>query len=162
MHVRFGNFLLAFDLIKAFNQISLSELDQNRLIFLWYRNISKGDFSLIGFKNLRLSFGLRCSLAILMIGIYIILNQNTENYDDKLINLKKLLYQLAYMDDIGLVANSEEELIWGSNQLEGIFSSYQFGLQRFVSNHSKLHADFNPEETEGDNIKKLRVETEYF
>ena len=155
LHLRFGKFLLAFDLVKAFNQISLSEVDQNRLIFLWYRNVSKGDLTLIGYRNLRLSFGLRCSPTILMIGLYIILMQNTENDDFKLINFKKLLYQLAYMDNIGFVADSEDELFWGSNQLEGIFSSYKFGLQQFISNHSKLHADFNPDENENDTVKKL-------
>ena len=36
LQLRFGMFLLCFDLEKAFNQIALMENDQNRLLFLWY------------------------------------------------------------------------------------------------------------------------------
>ena len=68
IQLRFDKYLLIFDLVKAFNQIELSEADSARLLCLWYKNLSKGDFSLICYRNVCLTFGLRCSPTILMLG----------------------------------------------------------------------------------------------
>ena len=58
--LRFDEKLLCFDLKKAFLQIELPEIDQNRLCFLWFKDAANGDFSIQAYKNIRLSFGLRC------------------------------------------------------------------------------------------------------
>lgn len=42
--LRFDEKLLCFDLKKAFLQIELPELDQNRLCFLWFKNVGTDDF----------------------------------------------------------------------------------------------------------------------
>ena len=67
---RFDSNMLIFDITKAFLGIQLNECDQNKLMCLWYKNVEKGDYSLIAYKNLRLSFGLRPSPTILMLGLY--------------------------------------------------------------------------------------------
>ena len=58
MLLRFDSYLILFDIKEAFLNIELREMDSNMLMFLWYKNVEKGDFSLIGYRNKRLSFGL--------------------------------------------------------------------------------------------------------
>ena len=70
LHLRFDQFLLCFDICKAFNQISLNEVDRSKLCFLWYKNVSRENFEIIGYKNCRLPFGFRCSPTILMLALY--------------------------------------------------------------------------------------------
>ena len=79
IHLRFDEKLLVFDLRKAFNILALNENDQDRLLFFWYKNVNKGDFSLVTFKNVRLSFGFRCSPFLLVISLYYILVIQSSN-----------------------------------------------------------------------------------
>ena len=62
-----------FDLCNAFNHIALSDTDSNKLQFLWFNNVEKGNFEVVGYRNVRLSFCLRCSPTILLLGLYKIL-----------------------------------------------------------------------------------------
>ena len=57
LQLRFGENLLCFDLVKAFLMIGLREVDQNRLLFLWYRNVRKNYFTVIAYRMKRLAFG---------------------------------------------------------------------------------------------------------
>ena len=61
LHLRFDEILLSFDLKKTFLQIKLENVDSNRLLFLWFRDIENNNFNMIGYRNLRLPFGLRAS-----------------------------------------------------------------------------------------------------
>ena len=108
MHLRFDEKLLIYDLQKAFNQVCLREEDSNRLLCLWFRNVEKGDFSLVGYRNVRLSFGLRCSPALLLLGLFKILVMDAQCDSDYLKNLKSLLYQCLYMNNGAITMNSKE------------------------------------------------------
>ena len=92
MNLRFGSKLLRYDIKKAFNQILLTEEDQNKLLFFWYRNVSRNDFTLVAYRNVRLSFELRCSPTLLMLSLYYILVM--DDCDSNLTDIKRLLYQL--------------------------------------------------------------------
>ena len=138
IHLRFGKYICCFDLKKAFNQIGLEEVDQNRLLFLWFKNISKQDFSIVGYRNCRLPFGLRCSPTILMLGMYKMLVMDSDSDSPQLKNLKNLIYQLSYMDNCAFTAESTESLRWMYEQLDNIFSPYKFGLQQFMTNDISL------------------------
>ena len=94
LQLRFGGNLLCFDLVKAFLMIGLREVDQNRLLFLWYRNIRKNDFTVIAYRMKRLAFGLTCSPCTLMLALYRILILDSEDDDD---DMKKLKYLIPYM-----------------------------------------------------------------
>ena len=61
LHLRFDEILLFFDLKKAFLQIKLKDVNSNRLLFLWFRDIENNNFNTIGYRNLRLPFGHRGS-----------------------------------------------------------------------------------------------------
>ena len=139
LELRFDSKLLVFDLVKAFNQICLSENDSARLLCLWHKNISKGDFSLTYFKNDRLPFGLRCSPTLLMLGLYIILIVNVVNDNEFLINLKKMLYHLFYMDNGAVTSNDSDYLMKCYDCLNEIFNEYGFQLQQFTTNCPILH-----------------------
>ena len=140
IHLRFDEKICCFDVKKAFNNISLDDVDQNRLLFLWFRNIDRRDYSIVAYKNVRLSFGLRCSPALLLLGMYKILILDATSDPKRLGNLKSLIYQLCYMDNCAFTARDHESLMWGFNQLESIFCPYKFGLQQYVSNDRDLQS----------------------
>ena len=143
LHLRFGKYLFCFDIQKAFSMIELPEVDQERLLFLWFRNVEKGDLSVVAYKNLRLSFGLRCSPAILLLALYKILVIDTEGVSEDLIEFKKLLYQLVYMDNCAFTSESLEYLKWGYSMIDKIFQPYGFNLQQHNTNNISLQEEIN-------------------
>ena len=143
LQLRFDSHLLTYDLRKAFNQLALDELDQSKLLFLWYNNVSRKDFSLCVYKNVRLSFGLRCSPFLLMISMFYILVLEAVNDPDEVGKLKKLMYSLLYMDNGAITASSSEELSWAYSKLQDIFSPFKFEVQKLITNDLGLqnHVD---------------------
>ncbi|KAA0185479.1 hypothetical protein HAZT_HAZT004531 [Hyalella azteca] len=113
IQLRFDRLVMAFDLRKAFLSIGLNPHDQVKLLFLWYRNVAKNDFTLVAYKHLRLAFGLRCSPTLLMLALHkiLILDSESDNKDLKL--LKQLIYDLMYMDNGCITANDANELSLG-------------------------------------------------
>lgn len=158
--LRFNQYLLCFDLKKAFLQIELEELDQYRLLFLWFKNIEKGDFSLVTYRNVRLSFGLRCSPTLLMLAMYKILIVDASNDPPNLKLLKQSIYHLMYMDNGAISSNSIEQLRNDCKSLESIFSPYQFALQQYMTNDLKLQTELDKnsnDETTTDVVKLLGI-----
>ena len=147
MQLRFGRYLLTYDLKKAFNQLLLSETDQSKLLFYWFNNIEKNDFSLVAYKNVRLSFGLKCSPFLLMISLYYILVCQSKYDNVDLRNLKQLMYSLLYMDNGAITADSKDELQWAYDQLGSIFSPYSFNVQQLTTNdldlQNSIHQNFD-------------------
>ena len=137
IHLRFDEKLITYDLKKAFNMLSLKEGDQARLLFYWYRNVHKGDFSLVAYRNVRLSFGLRCSPFLLMIALYYILVLQVDENED-ITELKKLMYALLYMDNGAISTNSSDTLLWAYTKLPEIFLPYKFEVQQMVTNDIML------------------------
>ena len=143
LHLRFDKKVLAFDVVKAFNQISLNDSDQSRLLFLWYRNVSKKDFSLVAYKSKRLPFGLRCSPTILMLALFKILVLDSVDDDIKLKDFKILMYQLFYMDNGAITMSDFEGLNWAYETLGSVFEPYKFQLQQFVTNDEVLQKEID-------------------
>ena len=86
-------------------QLALPVHDQNRLCFLWYSNVDKGDYTVVGCRSKRLPFGLRFSPSFLMLSLYFILIlDQTENNSSEISILKRKLYHLFYMDNGAAVA----------------------------------------------------------
>ena len=139
---RFDKFLLCFDLVKVFLQIALPESDQQKLCFLWFRNPLQGDFSVIGYRNVRLSFGLNCSPSLLMLALYKILILDAEN-DDELLEIKKKLYHNFYMDNCGFTTNNLDAVNFVYELLPKIFSPYKFDLQQFYTNELNLQSSID-------------------
>ena len=156
--LRFGEYMLTYDLKKAFLSIGLNEDDSNKLLFLWFRNISEGDYSLVAYRNVRLSFGLRASPTILMLALYKILCIDIENDSDKLKDSKKLLYTLFYMDN-GAFNGSAEDVKWMFNKLNSIFNPYKFDIQQITSNELSIQneVDKSNEEITPDQVPLLGI-----
>ena len=157
IHLRFGSHIFCYDICKAFNQIELYPRDQEKLLFFWYNNISKNDLSIVAYKNIRLSFGLRCSPTILMLGLFKILMIDSESDSTKLRNFKVLLYHLLYMDNGAFTCDDSKELMWAYDSIEKIFLPYQIKLQQYVSNNEFLQNKINLERNveTPDNVKLL-------
>ena len=135
--LRFNKLICIFDLRKAFHMLKLAQADQTKLCFLWYKNASAGDFSVRGYMCKRLPYGLRCSPYLLMLSLYYILIHTVSN-EDELSDLKKNIYNLFYMDNGAISANSSENLINSFHDLPKIFGPYGFELQQFATNDPKL------------------------
>lgn len=153
---RFDKYILIFDITKAFLGIELRECDQNKLMFLWFRNVDKGDFEIIAFRNLRLSFGLRPSPAILMLALHKMLLMDIENDDDFTIQLKKQVYSGIYMDN-GMVSTNDESLLYSYySKLPSIFDDYKFQLQQYASNNRELQLKIDADhKSETENVIKF-------
>ena len=130
---RFDAFLITFDIQKAFLNIKLFECDQNRLCFLWCKNIERGDFTVVGYKNLRLSFGLRPSPTILMLGLYKILIMD-QSGDEKVDNIKRAIYNGIYMDNGNFTCNNEQDLLEAYRVIDDVFQPHKLKLQQFCTN----------------------------
>ena len=146
LSLRFNKYVLCFDLKKAFLQIELSEEDQQRLLFLWYKDVTKGDYSLVTYKNIRLSFGLRCSPTILMLGLYKILMIDVDKDDTEMKMLKKQIFHYIYVDNGGLSSNNPVDLFKKFNKLNDIFNPYKFELQQYITNHVELQKIIDKQE----------------
>ena len=144
VHLRFDEKLLIYDLKKAFNMLSLKEADQAKLLFFWYRNVRKGDFTIVAYKNVRLSFGLRCSPFLLMITLYYILVLLTVA-DTQVAEMKKLMYALMYMDNGAFSSMDSEILNWAYTQLPIIFHPFKFQVQQLFTNDVLLQARIDDE-----------------
>ena len=142
IQLRFDEKILIFDLCKAFNMLAIKEIDQARLLFFWFKNVDKDDFSLVAYKNVRLSFGLRCSPFLLMVSLYhILVREPSENIRIK--NLKRLIYSLMYMDNGAITAENIENLKWAFGKLAGLFTPFKFQIQQLVTNDSKLQDEID-------------------
>ena len=138
LHLRFGTYLLSWDIQKAFLQILLKEEDSQKLLFLWFKNPSEGNFDIQCYKNLRLSFGLRCSPCCLMIALYKILVVDARDDPDKIKKMKALIYTLTYMDNLSYSSDSCEDIRSAYELMGSIFEPYKMNLQQYCSNDVEL------------------------
>ena len=90
---------------------------------------------------MRLSFGLRPSPTILMVGLFKMLMLDTNNDDERLRILKRLIYNLIFMDNGAITMNKSEDLKWAYHELAGIFKPYGFELQQYTTNDSSLKSE---------------------
>lgn len=157
LYLRFDEKVLCFDIKKAFLNIALNTVDQSKLLFLWFKNVEKGDFSIVGYKSLRLPFGLVCSPCLLLLGLFKILMIDTEGDSEQIMELKKLIYSLTYMDNCAITCNDPKELEWAYENLESIFEPYKFQLQQFITNDQNLQRDIDikREENTPEEVKLL-------
>ena len=153
--LRFDEFILCFDLQKAFLNISLFPVDQNKLLFLWFQNPLKNNYNLIFLKSLRLPFGLVCSPFILMIGLYKILIEDSDTDAEDLKQLKKLIFDLIYVDNGCITATTKIELKTKFRLLKEIFAPYKFSLQQIFSNDEDLVKSLDSTEVKTENVKLL-------
>ncbi|XP_068235736.1 uncharacterized protein [Palaemon carinicauda] len=73
-----------------------------------------------------------------MLALYKILILDIDDESKSLVELKKLIYQLSYMDNCAIAFDSSAELEWAYKQVKGIFEPYHFRLQQFITNDSNL------------------------
>ena len=162
INLRFGSHLLIFDIKKAFNNIGLTDVDANRLLFLWYRNVAKNDLELVAYRNIKLSFGLRCSPTLLTLALYRMLILDAENDPIELKELKKQIFQLSYVDNCSVATDDIKKLQWSFKQLNEIFNPYCFYLQQFVTNDAILQAQIDSslsdEDKTPDQVKLLGLQ----
>ena len=123
--LRFDKFMLTLDIRKAFLQILIPEIDQSKLLFLWFKNVKKKDFSIEVFKAKRLIFGLPCSPTMLMVALYLLLISHEDPDDDlETRNLKLHCYNNACMDNLAVSFDSADKINFAREKLPKIFSKF--------------------------------------
>ena len=163
IHLRFDAHLLCFDLKKAFLQIALNDEDSNRLLFLWFRDVEKDDFTIQAFRSLRLPFGIRCSPTLLMLAMYRILCLDVSRNSPEEKEIKKRLYAFMYMDNGAYTGNSEQVgLVY--NKLNEIFNPYKFEVQQLATSVTSLQQtiDSNLESETPGTVKLLGLKWNRF
>ena len=153
--LRFNKFLLIFDLVKAFHQIWLPYSDTLKLHFLWVKDIK--DFSEVAFKLNRLPFGMRFSPSLLMVALNIILILHCSIYDPFENDLRNMLYNLSFMDNLAYSSNYKFDIDKAFHKSINIFSHFGFNLQQFGSNLSELESKFGEDSVESSEIKLLGI-----
>ena len=138
---RFNRYLLIYDLKRAFHQLCLREQDTYKFLLLWFKDLSLNDLEVVCYKQLRVPFGARFSPTLLMISLYIILILNSSEAPEDEMDIRRMLYNMAYMDNISFSASSSDKVLKAFNISNSLFASYGFDLQKFACND--------------DNIKKL-------
>ena len=134
--LRFDKNLVTFDLKKAFLQLMLSEEDSLKLRFLWFRDAPNGDFSIVCYKMCRVPFGMRYSPFLLMISLYYMLIYVKGDESEKISNIKRALYDLAYVDNLAYTGDDADDLLEAVKVAHETFDNYGFSLQQFASNSS--------------------------
>ena len=98
------------------------------------------DYTFQAYRNNRLSFGLRPSPTILMVGLWVILMKNSAEMYPHLGDLCEEIYSRIYMDNAAIAMETSEELEYAFNQLGTIFEPYGFELQQFATNDEVLQS----------------------
>ena len=140
LYLRFDKYLLVFDLCSAFLQIRIRESDTKKLLFLWFENVKKGNFNIVGYRFLRLGFGLKFSPNILLCALHYILIKNAQNDNPHLREMKKKLRFLTYMDNLGFTSSSPSEMEEAYTGSIDIFKEFGFQLQKFATNLEDLQS----------------------
>ena len=136
--LRFDKILLTFDLRKAFHQLMLTNEDTEQLRFLWFKDVAKHDFTIVSYRICRLPMGMRYSPFLLMISLYYMLIVDTSEDVPAIRDIKKSLYDLAFMDNISYTSNSSDAVIRAIGVAQDTFSDYKFELQQFACNDSSV------------------------
>ena len=136
---RFDKFLVTFDIKKAFLQLMLPDEDTKKLRFLWFQDVAKDNFALTGYKITRVPFGMRYSPFLLMIALYYLLVQCNDNSGEKEREVKKAIYDLAYVDNLGYSNDNPKELTHAIDIAEQALNPHGFHFQQFASNAREVN-----------------------
>ena len=107
-------------------------------------NVQRGDFTVVAYRNVCLSFGLHCSPFLLMIALYHILVLEPSDTSE-MSDLKQLMYALLYMDNCAITSNDSETLDWSYSKLPEIFNPYRFDIQQLFTNDIVLQKKIDVE-----------------
>ena len=139
LEVRFGLYRTILDIEKAFLNMEVPAEDQLKLLVLWYEDVLGGCQKLIIYKYLRVCFGLPASPMLLMLCLYHGLIYDVEFDNDNIRELKKILFNSAYMDNLSFHAETSQDCIYYYYETLNIFVNMGFNLQQFVTNNKDLN-----------------------
>ncbi len=143
---RFDKYLLCYDIVKAFHNLHINEDNQSKFLFLWFKDVKKGDFTPVVSKFTRIIFGMSCSPYLLTCALHMFLNDNSNDFtlsesENKRLNeMKQLAYQGSYVDNISMGTNTLKELNYIHDNSVKVFEENKFPLQQFVTNHLEFQS----------------------
>uniref|UniRef100_A0A7I4Y6K3 Integrase catalytic domain-containing protein n=1 Tax=Haemonchus contortus TaxID=6289 RepID=A0A7I4Y6K3_HAECO len=130
IRLRFGNFLIAGDVEKAFHMIHLQESQRDATRFLWLKNPkhSPSSSNIRKMRFTRVPFGTKASPSLLAMSIKYFLERN---HHEKLCNE---ISRNLYVDNVILLADTIEEAVDKYRKSKDIFRGMSMNLREFVTN----------------------------
>ena len=141
--IRFGKHFYCMDIKRAFNSIKLRDIDQEKLMFHFFKDVQNKDFSLVGYKFLALPFGLKCSPNLMLLALYKVLILDSDESDVHH-DIKKSIYDKCYMDNLFHVSDSDP-ISNIADIVREIFEPYNMFLQQFYTNIPELQEKLDNE-----------------
>ncbi len=144
--VRFEPYLLSFDIKRAFHCMSISESNQKKFLFKWFKDVKNGDFTLINYKFKRVPFGLAPAPFLLSVALHRFLMNEETNMESlpcaekNLIDLKKLIFHGSYVDNLFVPCDSLDYLNYVHDESVKLFERNKFPLQQWTTNHISFQA----------------------
>lgn len=157
--LRFNKYLFIYDLEKAYLQLGLRDCDSDKLLILWAQDVARGNFKHVSYKFKRVPFGMRFSPTLLMVALYIIFVLHASNLTEKSAKIRKMMYNLTYMDNVGFSANNEQEILEGYEDSKGLLNSFGFNLQQYNSNSGTVKNYLNIDDSDATNLMGLLWDT---
>ena len=139
---RFNKYLFIYDLEKAFVQLCLKPEDTEKLHFLWFKDVTKGDKSIVTYRFKRVPFGLRFSPYLLMMALFIILVLCVAICEPREMSIRAMMYNMAYMDNLGFSSSDKTEMVQAYKSSNAIFDGYNIKLQQYATNCQELNSFF--------------------
>ena len=118
--------------------VVVSEMDQDALRFLWFRNVQGQEPEVQAYKFTRVVFGVGPSPYLLNATIM----HHLELFEDKYSVTVSKLNKSMYVDDVVMGTDTLSEAISTCIEARDIFAKGGFNLRKFLSNSRKLQNIF--------------------
>ena len=133
---RFDEYILGFDISKAFHRLAIDDENSSKFLFYWFKNVHEGDFTPIVYRSKRVIFGMSVSPFLLQCSLFKMLVVDSDDNDSNgKIDLKKRIYQGSYVDNFFVGCDSEDDVKFVFKTSREIFEGNKFPLQQYVTNY---------------------------
>jgi hypothetical protein len=131
-HLRMHKQFILADLSKAFYQVELSDEDSDLLVFRWPRLQKDGSVEYEYYVFARLAMGIKPAPAALNCCLRKLFRAHAAKHPEHA-GLMKMLEDTAYVDDVPIVGNNDEETINNVMVAKEVAAKGKFDFVKFVS-----------------------------
>ena len=156
--LRLDEYLMIFDISKAYHRLAISEENSSKFLFYWFRDVHNNDYTPVVYRCTRVIFGMSVSPYLLQCALYkFLVLDNDSTLSENLIDLKIRMYQGSYVDNFSLGCHNEDELNFCHDVAVDIFGKNGFPLQQFACNSDRCqnHWDSIHGDSTGAEVKIL-------
>jgi hypothetical protein len=131
-HIRMKEQFLVADISKAFVQIQLSDEDKKLLVFRWPVKQPDGTYKHKFYRFERMPWGINCSPFVLNASLRKIFRERAASHPEDRQIMKDFEHH-AYLDDVAMTGDHDEETISKAWKLKDTVSPAYFNVTKFKS-----------------------------